>query len=141
MQHTYRHILKRYKKPLPETRKRFLRINSDLLLDLGGLAGAAAQVEQLCTANLTAANNLNVLDARAVDREHTLNTNTIRGAADGEGLRDAAMLLSNIGTFDSLDSLLVAFLDTDGHADGIADFKLGLVLFDHALGHFLHCVH
>ena len=25
----------------------------------------------------------------------------------------------------SLDTLLVAFLDTDGHADGIADFHLG----------------
>ena len=51
------------------------------------------------------------------------------------------MLLSNNGTFESLDTLLVAFLDADGDANGVADFELGLVLFDHTLGKMLDCVH
>ena len=49
---------------------------SDTCLDLGCLAGALAQVEQLRTTNLAAANDVNLLDERAVDREHTLNANT-----------------------------------------------------------------
>ena len=93
------------------------------------------------TTDLAAANDVNLLDERAVDREHTLNANTVRGAADGEGLRDAAMLLGNNGALKSLDTLLVAFLDADGDANGVADFELGLVLFDHTLGKMLHCVH
>ena len=95
---------------------------SKLFFDLGGLAEAVAEVVELRTADLAAANDVNLLDERAVDREHTLNANTVRGAADGEGLRDAAMLLGNNGALKSLDTLLVAFLDADGDANGVADF-------------------
>src|SRR5699024_6454687 len=114
---------------------------SDTCLDLGRLAGALTQVEELRTTDLAAADNFNLLNERAVDGEHTLHTNTIRGAANGESLGNAAMLLGDDGALKSLDTFLVAFLDADGNANGIADFKLGLVLFDHTLGKMLHCVH
>ena len=51
------------------------------------------------------------------------------------------MLLGDHSALEGLDTLTLAFLDANGHANGVADFELGLVLFDHALGDNLHCVH
>ena len=51
------------------------------------------------------------------------------------------MLLGNHSALESLDALTLAFLDADRHTHGIAHVELGLVLFDHALGDNLHCVH
>ncbi len=76
-----------------------------------------------------------------MDGEHLLNADTVGNAADGEGLLDAAVLLSNDGTLENLDTLAVAFLnlqvDTDGVTDG-NDRGLSLLVL---LSKSLHQIH
>src|SRR5699024_2582315 len=105
------------------------------------LAGAAAQVLQLCTADLALADNSHLLNKGAVDREDTLDAHAVSDAADGKGLCDAAVLLGNDGALKGLDALALAFLDADVHPDGVADVELGALSLDAALGNDLQCVH
>ena len=72
-----------------------MRINSDLLLDLGGLAEAVAEVVELRTADLTAANGIDLHDARRMNGENLLAADAVAQAADGDGLLNAAMLAGN----------------------------------------------
>ena len=114
---------------------------ADLLFDLGGLAGAAAQVEQLGPAHLAVTDDLHLLNEGRVDGEHALHADAVGSAADGEGLGDAAVLLGDHSALEGLDALALAFLDANGDPNGVTDLELGPVLFDHALGDDLHCVH
>ena len=100
---------------------------SDLLLNLGSLTGAATQVEQLRTANLTAANNLNLLNEGGVHGEHALYANAVGRTANGKGLSHAAMLLGDYSALEGLDTLTLAFLDANGNANGVANFELCLL--------------
>ena len=68
----------------------------NLLCDLGSLAYATAQVVQLSTANLTAANNLELSNVRGMYREGLLYAYAVRNAANGYGLVYASVLLSNL---------------------------------------------
>ena len=61
-------------------------LESQLLFDLGTLAHAAAQIIELCPADLTIANHLNVVNGRRVNRENLLHAHAIGNAADGDGL-------------------------------------------------------
>ena len=85
--------------------------------------------------------NSDLLDEGAVDGEDTLDADAVGNAANGKGLCDAAVLLSNDGTLESLDTLALAFLDTNINADGIADVELGLLSLDAAFRNNLQCVH
>ena len=71
-----------------------MRINSDLLLDLGGLAETVAEVVELRTADLAAANGLDLHDARRMNGENLLAADAVAQAADGDGLLNAACTLS-----------------------------------------------
>ena len=66
-----------------------------LLLQLGAAAHALAQVIQLRAANLTAADDLNVVDGGRMHGEDLLHADTIGQAADGDGLLNAAVLLGD----------------------------------------------
>ena len=83
----------------------------NLLCDLGSLAYATAQVVQLSTANLTAANNLELSNVRRMYREGLLYAYAVRNAANGYGLVYASVLLSNDDAFEYLNTLAVALLD------------------------------
>ena len=80
----------------------------NLLCDLGSLAYATAQVVQLSTANLTAANNLELSNVRRMYREGLLYAYAVRNAANGYGLVYASVLLSNDDAFEYLNTLAVA---------------------------------
>ena len=66
------------------------RRSADLLLNLGCLTDSVAQVVELRTADLTAADDLNLLYMRRVDREGLFYAYTVGDTADGERLADAA---------------------------------------------------
>ena len=114
---------------------------SELLLDLGALAHAATQVVQLRTPDSAVANHLDRGNRGRVDGEDLLHAHAVRDAADGDGLLDAAVLLGDHSALEGLDALALAFLDANGDPNGVTDLELGPVLFDHALGDDLHCVH
>ena len=103
----------------------FTRGSSNIALDLSSLAGTTTQIEQLGAADLALADNGDLLNEGAVDGEDTLNADTVGNAANGKGLCNAAVLLSNNGAFESLDTLTLAFLDANINADGIANVELG----------------
>ena len=80
---------------------------SDIALDLGSFAGAAAQVVQFCTADLALAHHSHLLNKGAVDGEDTLDAHAVSNAANGKGLGDAAVLLGNDGALEGLDTLKI----------------------------------
>ena len=95
----------------------------NLLCDLGSLAYAAAQVVQLSTTNLTAANNLELSNVRGMYREGLLHAYAVRNAANGYGLVYASVLLSNDDAFEYLNTLAVALLDLCVYLNGVADLQ------------------
>ena len=58
-------------------------------LDLGGLAAQVAQVVELRAAHVTAGDDLDLLEDRAVQREGALDADAERDLADREGTPDA----------------------------------------------------
>ncbi len=96
-----------------------------LLLDLGGLAHAVAQIVQLGAAHTALTDHLHGLHVGGVQGEHALHTYAVGNAAHGEGLADAAALAGDHGAFELLDTLPVAFTDVHVHADGVTDGELG----------------
>ena len=82
----------------------FTRGSSNIALDLSSLAGTTTQIEQLGAADLALADNGDLLNEGAVDGEDTLNADTVGNAANGKGLCNAAVLLSNDGALESLES-------------------------------------
>ena len=67
-----------------------LRGGLALLLDLGGLAAQVAQVVELGAPDVTAGDDLDLLDDRGCAREGPLDADTEGHLADREGLADAA---------------------------------------------------
>ena len=61
-----------------------------------------------------------------MNRETLLHAHAVGQATDGDGFLDAAVLLSNDGALEDLDTLTGAFLDLDMYLDGIANIDLGL---------------
>ena len=95
------------------------------LLDLGSLAHTVTQIVQLCTTNLALTDGLDHCNVGSVQGENLLAANTVGDTANGDALSDAAVLLSNDGALEDLDTLTSAFLDLHVDADGIADFHSG----------------
>ena len=85
------------------------RLGSQLFLDLGALAHAAAQIVQLGTPHSTIADHLDLVDGGRVHGEDLLHTDTVGDAAHGDGLGDAAVLLGDDGALEDLDTLTGAF--------------------------------
>ena len=77
-----------------------LRGKLQLLLQLGAAAHAAAQVVELRAADLTAADDLDVVDGGRMDGEDLLHADAVGQAADGDGLLDAAVLLGDDGALE-----------------------------------------
>ncbi len=77
-------------------------------------------------------NNSDLLNEGAVDGEDTLDADTVSHAANGEGLCNAAVLLSDDSALEGLNALTVAVLDTNINADGIANVELRLFSLDAA---------
>ena len=91
----------------------------DVLFNFGGLTNAITQVVQLSATDLTLTNDFDLLNVGRMDGESLFHADAIRNATDGEGLLDAAVLLSNNGTLEDLDTLTRAFLDAVVNLDGV----------------------
>ena len=93
-------------------------------LDLGCLTAQVTQVVQLGTANVTAGQNLDVVDVRCVNREGTLHADAERHLADGKGLTDAGALATDNNATEHLDTGLLSLDDLHVDINGIAGAKL-----------------
>jgi len=93
----------------------------DLLLNLGCLTNAIANVVKLSTSNLTDTNDVDLLHIGRVDGERLLHAATVRNSSDGKGLGDAAAVLGDYGSFEHLDSLTRTLLDLVVNTNGVTD--------------------
>src|SRR5690606_4482592 len=96
-----------------------------LLLDLGGLAAQAAQVVQLGATDVTAAEDLDLLDHGRVQREGALHADAEADLADREGAADARALHLDADTLEHLHTGAVALNDVDVHLEGVAGAEVG----------------
>ena len=86
-----------------------------------GLADALAEEVQLGAADLAVADDLDVVDARAVQLERPLHPDAAGDPPDGDGRSDAAVPRIRItSALEDLDALAVALDDLRGDLDGVA---------------------
>ena len=111
---------------------------SKLFFDLGGLAGAFTQIEELRAAYTALAHNFHFFNERRVHGEHTLDAHAVSSAAHSKGLGNTAVLLRDDSALKRLDTLTLAFLDTNGNThvaiyvwDKVKDYlsKAGTTIF------------
>ncbi len=101
-----------------------------LFLDLRGLATELAQVVQLGATDVTARDDLDVVDDRGVDGELTLDTDLEADLADGEGFADAIALTTRDDTLENLDTAAAAFNDVDVDLHVVTDTEIGDVALE-----------
>ena len=102
---------------------------TNFFLDLSSLTDSVTQIVELAAANLTAANDLNVNNVRAVERENSLYAYAVRKTANGEGLSYAGTTASDHGALEHLDSFSLTLTDIYAYLYGIADLEFRDVLF------------
>src|SRR6188472_1150711 len=96
-----------------------------LLLDLRLLAAELAQVVELRSADVTAGDDLDVVDDRGVHRELALDADLEADLADREGLANALALAADDDALEDLDTRARTFDDVDVHLDGVARAEVG----------------
>lgn len=111
------------------------------LFDTGCFAAKVAKIIKLSTANLTATNNVDVIDDRCVQREDTFDAYAEADLSHGYRLADAAMFASNANALERLQAFLCAFFDPDVNAKRIARLKCGNVLFKLSLFDYIQSIH
>src|SRR5512138_1991453 len=100
-----------------------------LLVEAGRLALQLAQVEEAGAADLAVAEHLDLVDARAVHREHALDADAVAHLPHGEHrAAGRALPVRHHDALEDLDALLVAFLDLRVDADRVARPHLREVL-------------
>ena len=95
-----------------------------LLGNASSLAHLVAQVVKLGATNTTVANDLELTDLGAVQRESTLDTNAEGDLADGEGLASTGTAHADNVALEDLDALAIAFLNAVMHLDVVADVDI-----------------
>ena len=105
------------------------KFSLDLFLNLRSLTNSVSQVVELCSSNLTGTNDVDLYYVRRVDREGLFNAATVGYASYGEGLGNAAAVLSDNGALEHLNSLSFTLADVDAYLYGIADVELSIVFF------------
>ncbi len=100
------------------------------LTESDGLSGTLAEEIELCAAGFAGANGLDVEDVRRVQREDSLDAFVGHDASYREVFVDSAAFAGDYGAAELLGADLVAFLDSAGHLDNIADFKVRDVLLE-----------
>src|SRR6516225_7416563 len=95
------------------------------LPERGGLADAVAQEVKLCATGDAVADDRDLLDARAVDLERTLDTDARRDPADRDGAGDPTAAQPHDGPLEHLDALAAALHDLGRHLDGVTRRDLG----------------
>lgn len=111
------------------------------LLDAGGLTAKVTQVIQFCTANLTAADDVDVIDDGRVQREDTLDADAKADLADCHGLACSAVFACDANALKSLQTLFIAFLNADVNAKRVARLKRRDILFKLCLFDNVQSIH
>ena len=96
----------------------------DLLLNLSRLTNSVAKIVELSATNLRLAEYYDLVNVGGVDGEGLLNAYAVGNSSYGEGLRDSAAVLSDNGTLEELNSLLLTLDDTNVNLYAVADAKL-----------------
>src|SRR6185436_18517903 len=89
--------------------------------EAAGLAEAVAEEVELGAAGVGAADDLELGDHRAVDRELALDADLVDDAADRNHLVGRAALAGDEDALEDLDPLLVALDDADVDVDRVTD--------------------
>jgi hypothetical protein len=87
------------------------------------LADSVAEVVELGSACVTATDDLELGDHRAVDGPLTLDADVVDDTANGDHLVDAAALAADQNALVHLDAFFLALDDADVHVDRVADVK------------------
>jgi hypothetical protein len=95
------------------------------LRNAGGLTGAATQIVKLGAADGAAADHIDAVDVRAVQREDALDALAEADLADGEAAAHATVRAGDADTFEILDAGAVAFdhLHADAQRVARAEFR------------------
>src|SRR6478672_7868879 len=93
------------------------------LLDPRGLARGGAQIVELRAAHASTANDVQIADHRAVNREDALDADAVGDLANGERLAHAAAAPCDAHAFERLEPLLFPFLHSHVHAEGVTRAK------------------
>jgi hypothetical protein len=93
-------------------------LSATTLTDLRSLTSEISEEVELGSTNLSATNDFDLLDHWCMDREDSLDSDTIGDLSDGEGLANARTLASDDDSLEDLDTALVAFDDSN------VDFQL-----------------
>ncbi len=89
------------------------------------LAGTLAKEVELGAAGIAAADELDVGDHGAVERELTFHADFFHDLADGDHLADAPTLADDHYALEDLLAFLIAFDDSERNTNGVAHVKLG----------------
>src|ERR1700730_3258994 len=95
-----------------------------LFFDASGFSAEIPEVVELCSTDAAMAFNLDAIDRRGIEREHSLHAHPTRHLADREHLPRSASLARDDETLEDLDALFVAFLDLHVHLDGVAGLEV-----------------
>lgn len=98
-------------------------VASIFFLDTCSLAAQVTQVIELCAADLAAADNIDVIDDRCVQRENALDTDAEADLSYCDRFTRTAVLAGDDNAFKNLKALLIRLLDADVHLDGVARLK------------------
>jgi len=96
--------------------------------DAGCLSAKVTQVIELGTSNAAAADHVDMIDHRPMQREDTLDTDAKADLADRNGFARSAVFAGDADSFKSLKPLFVTFLDADMHAKRVTRLKSGDIL-------------
>ena len=113
-----------------------------LLADLCLLAAKCAQVVELGATDVTAADELDVIDDRRVNREFTLDADLERDLADVERLADSVTVSADDHTLKNLNSAAVTFNNVYVNLHRVTDAEVGDVATQRRGVNcikFLHC--
>src|SRR6185436_1078448 len=97
--------------------------------DAGRLAAASAQIIELRAANLAAANQLDLLHDRRVDREDALHSLAVGNLADREALVESAALATDHHALIGLEAGAGALRHTHVDAHRVAGLERGKLAF------------
>ena len=95
-----------------------------------GLTNTIAEVVELRATSVTTTNNLELRDQRRVHGPCTLNAYVTNHATHGDVLVDATTLTRDQDPREDLDTLLIAFDDTDMHIHCVADVKARNIILE-----------
>ena len=96
----------------------------NLLLNLSRLSNSVAKIVELSATNLRLAEYYDLVNVGGMQGEGLLNAYAVGNSSYGEGLRDSAAVLSDNGTLEELNSLLLSLGDTNVNLYAVTDAKL-----------------